>query len=340
MAASKVEEITLDYAGANGLDDILNNLSGVAVAGRFLWTASDEGRTVECLEPDGDGYRLRKQHSLDRLFRNFADQTEKKNKPDEADIESLAVCDGALWICGSHCDVRWQTKKDRRKEKDKRPYPLRHELKPRAGRHLLGKVMLTGDGGKPAKQGIHFPYSKEKGSLCSLLNENPFIEPFLGLPSKENGLDIEGFTTRDGNSLFLGLRGPRVDRYAVVIELKLNRGLKSAKPKMVTHFLNLEGLAVRDLTHFDDKEILVLAGPVGEAPGPFGLFGWRPSKSPDPCAQDATNLNWPIDPKGEKPEGICRLDRNDRRGLVVLYDSPCKRINGTRYTADWIPHPN
>ena len=24
----------------------------------------------------------------------------------------------------------------------------------------------------------------------------------------------------------------------------------------------------------------------------------------------------------------------------MLYDSPeCKRINGTRYTADWIPHP-
>ena len=123
MAASKVEEITLDYAGANGLDDILNNLSGVAAAGRFLWTASDEGRTVECLEPDGDGYRLRKQHSLDRLFRNFADQTEKKNKPDEADIESLAVCDGALWICGSHCDVRGKPRRIAGRRKTNVPTP-------------------------------------------------------------------------------------------------------------------------------------------------------------------------------------------------------------------------
>ena len=340
MAASKVEEITLDYAGANGLDDILNNLSGVAAAGRFLWTASDEGRTVECLEPDGDGYRLRKQHSLDRLFRNFADQTEKKNKPDEADVELLAVCDGALWICGSHCDVRVQTKKDRQKEKDKRPYPLRHELKPRAGRHLLGKVMLTDDGGKPAKQGIHFPYSNEKGSLCSLLNENPFIEPFLGLPSKENGLDIEGFTTRDGKSLFLGLRGPRVDRYAVVIELKLNRGLKSAKPKMVTHFLDLEGLAVRDLAHFDGRHSGARRSG-WRSPGSVWPLSLAASAKAD-CAQTPTNLNWPIDPKREKPEAICRLDRNGGSGLIVLYDSPdpCKRINGSRYTADWIPHPN
>jgi len=48
---------------------------------------------------------------------------------------------------------------------------------------------------------------------------------------------------------------------------------------MVTHFLNLEGLAVRDLAHFDRHEILVLAGPVGEAPGPFALFRWRPRHS-------------------------------------------------------------
>ena len=36
MVASKVEKIVLDYAGVEGLDDILKNLSGVATAGRFL----------------------------------------------------------------------------------------------------------------------------------------------------------------------------------------------------------------------------------------------------------------------------------------------------------------
>lgn len=222
MVASEVEKIVLDYAGVEGLDDILKNLSGVATAGSFLWTASDEGRTVECLEPSGDGYRLRKQHHLDCLFDGLPDERDDDDdKPAEADIESLAFCGGALWICGSHCNVRFQTKKDRKKEEDGRPYPLRHKFNTRAGRHLLGKVSLTDEGGTPAKRGFHLPFRKSKGSLHSILKDNPFLKPFIGLPSKENGLDIEGFTTSDGKSLFLGQRGPRVDRYAVVVELKV-----------------------------------------------------------------------------------------------------------------------
>src|SRR6476659_2857105 len=109
MVAAKVEQITLDYAGARGLDEILINLSGVAVAGEFLWTASDEGRTVECLRPDGGGYRFHKQHCLDDLFPGLPNDSNDKNKPEEADIESLAICDNTLWICGSHCRVRRQT---------------------------------------------------------------------------------------------------------------------------------------------------------------------------------------------------------------------------------------
>lgn len=106
---------------------------------------------------------------------------------------------------------------------------------------------------------------------------------------------------------------------------------------MVTHFLDLEGLAVRDLAHFDDNEILVLDGPVGDAPGPFGLYRRRPVNSA--CAQKPTNLNWPFDPTQEKPEGICRLDRNCKSGIIVRYDSPDKdrRIEGSTYKADWIP---
>ena len=49
MFASKPKPVTLDYRVR--LTDILNNLSGVAVARRFPRTAADEGRTIECLEP-------------------------------------------------------------------------------------------------------------------------------------------------------------------------------------------------------------------------------------------------------------------------------------------------
>ena len=92
----------LDYRDAAREPKLLHNLSAVAVAGRFLWTASDEGRSVECLEPDGDGYRLRRQYRLDSLFPDLPG----KKSDDEADVEALAVDGDSLWICGSHCWVR------------------------------------------------------------------------------------------------------------------------------------------------------------------------------------------------------------------------------------------
>ncbi len=68
MAALKVEPITLDYLGAvDGHPKLLTNLSAVAAYGDYLWTASDEGRTIECLKRDGSGYRLHDQVKLDDI---------------------------------------------------------------------------------------------------------------------------------------------------------------------------------------------------------------------------------------------------------------------------------
>ena len=43
--------IWLDYADAGRKRKFLPNISAVAASGDYLWTASDEMRTVECLEP-------------------------------------------------------------------------------------------------------------------------------------------------------------------------------------------------------------------------------------------------------------------------------------------------
>src|SRR5215475_4403897 len=91
--------IWLDYLAAAEAPKLLTNLSAVAPAGRFLWTGSDEGRTVECLEPDGEGFRLKKQVSLDDVFPELPGGK-------EADIESLDSTIDQLLICGSHCHVR------------------------------------------------------------------------------------------------------------------------------------------------------------------------------------------------------------------------------------------
>ena len=60
--------VWLDYGKAARKPKFLPNLSAAATAKGFLWTVSDEMRTVECLAPFRSGFRLHRQLSLDALF--------------------------------------------------------------------------------------------------------------------------------------------------------------------------------------------------------------------------------------------------------------------------------
>jgi hypothetical protein len=315
----KASSIVLDYGVAAAERKLLTNVSAAAVAGDFLWTASDEGRTVECLEPHRGGYRLHRQFSLDTLFPGLPGRPTK----DEVDVESLSVDDGRLWICGSHCHVRLNWR-------DRTRVDARFRSRP--SRCLLGAVTLTPDGGGIAGRGTALPFDGA-GSLRDRLRHDPYIAPFIDLPSKENGLDIEGLCVAD-RRLFLGLRGPVVASIAIVVELRLGRSASVARQKPVLHFLDLGGLGVRDLTQ-RGSDLLIMAGPVSVANGPFRLFRWRPKRGthvqqPDLLAE-WTSLD-------EHPEGIALLKHERRKGLLMVFDTPdLKRVSGRRYRADWIP---
>jgi len=328
MVASEVEKIVLDYAGVEGLDDILKNLSGVATAGSFLWTASDEGRTVECLEPSGDDYRLRKQHHLDCLF----DCLPRRGGHRVACVLRWRAVDLRLALQRSLSNQEGSQEGGGRT-----PLPLetqvQHTCWPASSRQGVadGRRRHTGEAGISSsvqkKQGK--PAQHPEGQSVSQALYRPAKQ---GERSRHRRLHHERWKIAVPRTAWSARRSLRRRRGT-----QSARNLKSAKPKMATHFLELDGLAVRDLAHFDNKEILVLAGPVGDAPGPFELYRWRPRNSA--CAQKPTKLDWSIDPKQEKPEGICRLDRNGKSGVIVLYDSPdpCKRMNGSTYKADWFP---
>src|SRR5262245_28797447 len=99
--------IWLDYGLAAGRDSkLLSSLSTLVATGRFLWTASDEGRTIECLEPKANGFRLLNQVRLDDVFEKLPG-----DEGDEVDVEAIDIANGNLWICGSHCRVRKQPKR-------------------------------------------------------------------------------------------------------------------------------------------------------------------------------------------------------------------------------------
>jgi len=141
--------------------------------------------------------------------------------------------DGFLWVCGSHCRVRQKPK----------PSPgdmpgvqrVVHKLRARPSRHLLGRVRLSDDGGGLVGKGEHLPFEKQ-GTLCGYLADSTFLGPFLQLPSKENGLDIEGLALTDRGTVLLGLRGPLVDSFAVVVELAFPKklSLKGGNPHLET----------------------------------------------------------------------------------------------------------
>jgi hypothetical protein len=308
------KHIWLDFDGAKHREEVLQNLSTAALAGPFLWTASDEKRSLECLAPYRGGYRLHRQLWLDDVFPGLPG-----SKKDEADIEAIDIVDGYLWICGSHCLVRRQV----RKTGDGRVHA---RLRARKSRRLLGVAKLTESLDDVERPGAHLPF-KGKHSLLSMLARNRFLQPFLDLPSKENGFDIEGLAVT-GSSALLGLRGPLVDSTAIVVELTLTwqAGLEATGVRL--HFLDLQGLGVRDLTRWG-KDTLILAGPVSAAAGPFYLFRWRRQQTRD--IQKPTRLAWEHNRPGS-PEAMCRLNS----GLLLLCDvgTNLERVRGSRYRAD------
>jgi hypothetical protein len=97
-----VGDITLDYLCAiEGQPRHLTNLSAVVAYGEYLRTASDKGRTIECLKRDGAGYRLHDQIMLDDLCKELPKGPDPEtDKLAEADIESLSICGDKLWVCG------------------------------------------------------------------------------------------------------------------------------------------------------------------------------------------------------------------------------------------------
>ena len=302
--------IVLDYSGAADRDAVMGNLSGIVADGRFLWTVSDEGRTVERLEETDGRYMLVDQLGLDDLFPDLP-------AGEEADLESVDLADGRVWVCGSHGRVRRQPRDDKPNAAFRR----------RPSRHLLGSFPSD----QPRKaSGTGLPYLGE-GSLRRRLRADPFLSPFMTIPSKENGFDVEGLAVRR-ESVYLGLRGPVVDGCAVVMELGLRgNGTIQDRPP-IRHLLELGGLGIRDLARWGD-DVLVLSGPVTSADGPFRLHVWRPTVSG--ASQKAKPVHiWPLG--DEHPEGICRLARDGRDGVLVVYDSPNeRRIQGAGYRADW-----
>jgi hypothetical protein len=333
----KIEQVPLRFA-EHALDAQTHvNLSAVRPDGTCLWIAGDETATVERLKADGAGYG---EHTTFRL----ADFLTLPGSPDdEVDVEGLARHGPYLWAVGSHSSRRKQIKA--KHDGDKAVRRLAEVIDEPSRRLVARLAVAEGQAGLPEivkeTPGGHTS-ALLPGGITGLLTFDPHLAPFLAIPGKDNGFDIEAVAVRN-ESLYLGLRGPVLRGWAVVIALQplYNPLLDALELAPLdddgavyrTHFLDLDGLGVRDLCP-DGADLLVLAGPSMALDGPVRLYRWR-----DAFLDEASRivraptlgreLDLPFGAGDDHAEGIGLLDG---RRLLVVYDSPAPTRLVTRGT--------
>jgi Protein of unknown function (DUF3616) len=316
------------------------NISAVAVAGRTLFAACDETATVEHLVRTSDG----DYHQQDNIA--LGDHFELPEGPaGEMDIEGLAIEGDVLWITGSHSLKR--DKPDLASDDNAKALDELSDIDRNANRYFLGRLPLVVDrdgvhrlarsnGKKAGRSGPAClkMTSDGRNALTKVLHRDRHLAPSVSMPCKENGFDIEGLAVK-GDRVFLGLRGPVLSGWAVVIELRI----KPSKPgrlklgkcgdkgrRYLKHFLPLKGLGIRDL-RFDGDDLLVLAGPTMSHDGTGAVFRWR---SPIGAADDRVHapqdflhvIDLPYAHGVDHAEGVAVIDVGDARRLLVVHDSP------------------
>ncbi|MGH3897987.1 MAG: DUF3616 domain-containing protein [Pseudonocardiaceae bacterium] len=320
------------------------NLSAVRTDGACLWIAGDETATVERLTVDGTGYG---KHTTFRLAEVL---TLPGGPEDEVDVEGLTRHGPYLWAVGSHSSRRKRIKA--KHEGDKAVRRLARVTDEPSRRVLARLAVADGPDGMPAivrETAAGHTSALLPGGITGILADDPHLAPFLAIPGKDNGFDVEGIAVH-GESLYLGLRGPVLRGWAVVVALQPRldetRNVLELAPLdgddtvYRTRFLDLDGLGVRDLCP-DGADLLVLAGPSMDLDGPVRVYRWHGALDGDaPRIMRAPALSRELDlPFGDgddHAEGIALLDG---RRLLVVYDSPApaRLIEPDTVLADVVP---
>lgn len=327
---------------------IREDLSAVARTGDHLWFANDETAAVERLSTgDGTLFAGHRRFGLAEIF-------DLPDAPDEEmDIEGLEADGPYLWVAGSHSLTR---KKPKAKHSDEKALKRLTVIRDHPNRRFLGRLPLAdrGDGPEPVREvdgavAASLPLAEDGGPFFRALRDDVHFGPFLDVPAKENGFDIEGLAAR-GNRVFLGLRGPVLRGWATILQLELDDAEPGVlQPRPVgedgqlyrKHFLDLRGLGVRDLVAQGD-DLLILAGPTMDLDGPVFLYRWAGAAAGSDerlVRRDAlpAELTVPYGTDCDHAEGIALWPAGDGgQSLLVVYDGPApeRRLAEGRVLAD------
>ncbi|AVH69574.1 DUF3616 domain-containing protein [Nostoc sp. 'Lobaria pulmonaria (5183) cyanobiont'] len=315
------------------------NLSAVLLTHqKYLWLGSDETSTIERLSlVDTDKFTEHQQFRVAEFINLPASEEE------EIDIEGLAYADNYLWFVGSHS---YKRKKSKPENTDAKNFKRLAKVESEPNRYVLGRIplingKLCSSSPHPQKPDVQLNAAKlevtnQGNLLMTALADDAHLGLFIkaGIPGKDNGFDIEGIGIYQ-NRVFLGLRGPVLRGWAVVLEIELEdstpglmklKQIGELKELYKKHFIWLNGLGIRDL-YVDDKDLLILAGPTMDLDGPVQVYRWvngvnlgeNVFSNPD-FVQDI-----PYGNREEHAEGMALFqDVAGIPSLLVVYDSPAK----------------
>jgi hypothetical protein len=331
------------------------NLSAVRAEGRCLWVAGDETATVERLVAESGSSLGSYGHQRSFALADYVDLPGPSG--DEADIEGIGRTGGFLWAVGSHSLKRKRIKAG---HADAKAIKQLAKVEDEPNRRIVVRIpVVTDEEGLPglAREVTIDGETRTAAvlggvgaSLTDLLADDDHLDRFLEIPSKDNGFDLEGVAAVE-DRLYLGLRGPVLRGWAVVLEV--HPYVKDEDPHVLRlreigpdgepyrkHFLDLDGLGIRDLCP-DGDDLLVLSGPSMDLDGPVRIYRWHHAAStvtPEVVRGDEISrlMDLRYGEGDDHPEGLCRLDDVDgRTRLLVVYDSPsAHRINGGGILAD------
>lgn len=342
-----------------------DGLSVAVLIGDTLWVTNDETISLErlALVPGPEpGICARAGGHVQFPLADYLDlpvpSLPGSKNVEEADLEGLAYGDGYLWLVGSHSLKR---KKPRLKSGPDYARERLATVKKDPNRYLLARIPVVERGGLPCleksdgqsgRRAARLRGDGEGSDLTAALAEDEHLAPFLAIPGKDNGFDVEGLAVA-GKRLFLGLRGPVLRGWAVILEVEPREeegdspvlrlaGIGPGGRPYRKHFLHLDSLGIRDLCIQGD-DLLVLAGPTMDLDGPVAVFRWPGGARPEeemvvPAGQLERVLDVPYGQGVDHAEGMALFcpEEGESDSILVVYDAaaPERQRGGCSVTAD------
>jgi uncharacterized protein DUF3616 len=338
-----------------------DGLSAAIQTGNNLWVANDETISLERLSFDPSGsqgiysYSKHESFQLNEYLELPAPPPPDLKDIEEADVEGMDFKDGYLWLVGSHSLKRKKVDQEDSIEKN---FKRLANVSSDGNRFLLARIPLIKEGESyTLKKAVEQEDGKKKTAaqlhgdaasslLTRALMEDEHLKKFLSISGKDNGFDIEGLAVA-GNRVFIGLRGPVLRGWAVLLELELEVDdkkpsrlvLKSINPNNLhnprnpsyrKHFLELEGLGVRDLC-VQDSDLLILAGPTMDLDGPVNVFRWEGGAKP---AQESLIFKNALINLGSIPYGQDNDQGKDHAESMTLFSPDGSKASSLLVTYD------